>query len=107
MPANEYRVVYDPPQTMLGKNRHWQPILWKYYHIREGCLTPLAIQLEGVFQGRHGSASSTASFIECKGWDLQIDIAPLPKRFEETREQRQATTAEALRLLNVPFAAAI
>ena len=51
VPANEYRVVYDPPQTMLGKNRHWQPILWKYYHIREGCLTPLAIQLEGVFRG--------------------------------------------------------
>lgn len=98
-----YRCVYNPRPP---DSRQWKTILWKYYHIGRECLAPLVPKLMEDFKGRAKSTSSSATFLEANGWELFVDIAPLPKSQRETSDMLKASTDEAKNLLLDEFTAA-
>ena len=62
--------------------------------------------MEVDMQGVSGD-SFAESWIERRGWEVQVDVAPLPKRDGESLEMRRQTTSDAMKLLNVELAAAV
>ena len=109
VPPHTFRCVFDPPMSRLGRNRNWQPILWKYFHIAHACLQPLRLEIEAMpgcraaGGGAGSSSSSSASWLERRGWKIATDVAPLPRQMKETREQRQEATSAALAKLSENF----
>ena len=106
---SEYRCLYHPHPSNLGRDRHWRAIVWQYFHIRRGCLQSVLLRLRNDFATAAlsaSSASSSATFFERKGWTIVTDVAPLPKSQKETIEQRRESSAAALRELASEFAAA-
>ena len=106
--AWDLRVMYDPHSTELGPSRRWKGFLWQYYHLRQACLVDLYARMCAIppqFGAGSGSSSSSASFIEAKGWRLVEDIAMRPRSAQESTEARKASTAAALAELNRCFAA--
>ena len=102
-----FRLVYNPHPTEMGPSKQWNKVLWRYFHLSQGCLGEVFERMMMVPSQCSTSCSSTgsASFIARKGWRLTEDVAPLPQREKETAEARRAATAAAVEQLNSHFAA--
>ena len=67
---NEFRLIYEPDKKNIKDLRRWRDVFWTYQHLKASCV-------------QHLPAPFVAS-------ELQVDVAPLPRRMKESESDRAA-----------------